>query len=88
MGFLDLTRPEHAYLFGFLQCDGHLSKSARNRGRLSVELSVRDVALLERFQELVPYPTSITTRTRGTNFTERPPSLCPLFGGGLLPRSH
>jgi hypothetical protein len=21
MGFLDLTRPEHAYVFGFLQCD-------------------------------------------------------------------
>lgn len=70
MGFLDLTRPEHAYLFGFLQCDGHLSENTRNRGRMSVELSIRDVALLERFQELVPYPTSITTRTRSTNFTK------------------
>jgi hypothetical protein len=71
MGFLDLTRPDHAYLFGFLQCDGHLSESTRNRGRLSVELSIRDVPLLERFQELVPYPSSITTRTRSTNFTKR-----------------
>lgn len=68
MAFLDLTRADHAYLFGFLQCDGHLSESARNRGRLSVELSIRDVALLERFRELVPYPSSITTRTRTTNF--------------------
>ena len=68
MSFLELTRPEHAYLFGFLQCDGHLSENTRNRGRLSVEISFRDVALLERFQLLVPYPTSITTRTRSTNF--------------------
>jgi LAGLIDADG-like domain len=68
MGFLDLTRPEHAYLFGFLQCDGHLTENTRNRGRLSVELSIRDVALLERFQQLVPFPSSITTRTRSTNF--------------------
>jgi hypothetical protein len=71
MGFLDLARPEHAYFFGFLQCDGHLSENTRNRGRLSVELSIRDVALLERFQELVPYPTSITARTRSTNFMKR-----------------
>lgn len=71
MGFLDLTRPEHAYLFGFVQCDGHLSENTRNRGRLSVELSIRDVALLESFQQLVPYPSSITTRTRSTNFAER-----------------
>ena len=70
MGFLDLTRAEHAYLFGFLQCDGHLSENTRNRGQMSVELSIRDVALLERFQELVPYPTSITTRTRSTNFVK------------------
>jgi hypothetical protein len=70
VGFLDLTRAEHAYLFWFLQCDGHLSENTRNRGRMSVELSIRDVALLERFQELVPYPTSITTRTRSTNFVK------------------
>jgi hypothetical protein len=40
MAFLDLTSADHAYLFAFLQCDGHLSESTRNRGRLSVELSI------------------------------------------------
>jgi hypothetical protein len=70
VAFLDLTRADHAYLFGFVQCDGHLTESTRNRGRLSVELSIRDVALLERFRELVPYPSSITTRTRTTNFAQ------------------
>jgi hypothetical protein len=71
MGFLDLTRPELAYFFGFVQCDGHLSEHTRNRGRLTVELSIRDVALLEHFQQLVPFPSSITTRTRSTNFKSR-----------------
>jgi hypothetical protein len=71
MGFFDLTRPDHAYMFGFLQCDGHLTESTRNRGRLSVELSIRDVDLLKRFQELVAHPSSITTRTRTTNFSRR-----------------
>jgi LAGLIDADG-like domain len=71
MGFLDLMRPDHAYLLAFLQCDGHLSENTRNRGRLSVELSIRDVALLKRFQEIVPYNSSISTRTRTTNFAKR-----------------
>lgn len=70
MGFLDLTRPDHAYLFAFLQCDGHLTENTRNRGKLSVELSIRDVVLLKQFQEIVPYYSSITTRTRSTNFAK------------------
>jgi hypothetical protein len=71
MRFLNLTRPDHAYLFAFLQCDGHLVQNTRNRGSLSVELSVRDAALLNRFQEIVPYYSSIRTRTRSTNFANR-----------------
>ena len=68
---LDLKRPDHAYMFGFLQCDGHLSQNTRNRGKLSVELSAVDRSLLERFRDLVPFPSSITTRTRRTNFSEQ-----------------
>jgi len=70
-GVLDLRLPEHAYMFGFLQCDGHLSENTRNRGRLSVELSAVDRPLLERFRDLVPFPSSITARTRRTNFSEQ-----------------
>lgn len=36
----------------------------------SVELAVRDRPLLERFSELVPFPSTITTRTRNTNFSD------------------
>ncbi|CAL9533462.1 hypothetical protein SUDANB2_04084 [Streptomyces sp. enrichment culture] len=67
--FMDLTVPEYAYMFGFLQADGHLSKGAGQRGRLTVEINARDIALLHKFQELTPYYSSITERTRSTNFS-------------------
>ncbi|MFD7939799.1 LAGLIDADG family homing endonuclease [Streptomyces sp. NPDC059755] len=37
--FMDLRVPEYAYMFGFLQADGHLSQQSRQRGRLTVELN-------------------------------------------------
>ncbi|WP_306190058.1 LAGLIDADG family homing endonuclease [Streptomyces sp. MK5] len=67
---MDLTVPEYAYMFGFLQADGHLSQQSRRRGRLTVELSARDIDLLRKFQKLTPYNSSITERTRSTNFSE------------------
>ncbi|MDH6488226.1 hypothetical protein M2157_004225 [Streptomyces sp. SAI-127] len=68
--FMDLRVPEYAYMFGFLQADGHLSQQSRQRGRLTVEINARDVDLLRRFQTLTPYNSSITERTRSTNFAE------------------
>ncbi|MFG3098444.1 hypothetical protein [Streptomyces sp. NPDC048202] len=66
--FMDLMVPEYAYMFGFLQADGHLAKGTGQKGALSVELSLRDVAILRAFGELTPYRSSITERTRSTNF--------------------
>ncbi|MDH6586444.1 hypothetical protein M2161_005550 [Streptomyces sp. SAI-133] len=68
--FMDLTVPEYAYMFGFLQADGHLQQGAGQKGKLTVELSARDVDLLRKFQKLTPYYSSITERTRSTNFAE------------------
>ncbi|MFE7638576.1 LAGLIDADG family homing endonuclease [Kitasatospora sp. NPDC057518] len=68
MTFFDLERPEHAYMFAFLQADGHLTEQSRNRGRLSVELAARDAPILEEFQRLCPYNSTISYRTRTTNF--------------------
>ncbi|WP_405587031.1 LAGLIDADG family homing endonuclease [Streptomyces sp. NBC_01092] len=68
--FMDLTVPEYAYMFGFLQADGHLAKGAGQKGRLTVEINARDVELLRRFQKLTPYYSSITERTRSTNFAK------------------
>ncbi|MEU1255808.1 hypothetical protein ABZ445_21220 [Streptomyces chartreusis] len=68
--FMDLRVPEYAYMFGFLQADGHLSQQSRQRGRLTVEINARDIDLLRKFQKLTPYNSSITERTRSTNFAE------------------
>ncbi|WP_409470436.1 hypothetical protein [Streptomyces sp. HC307] len=68
--FMNLTVPEYAYMFGFLQADGHLSQQSRQRGRLTVEINARDIDLLRKFQKLTPYNSSISERTRSTNFAE------------------
>ncbi|MGW1170272.1 LAGLIDADG family homing endonuclease [Streptomyces sp. NPDC002550] len=68
--FMDLTVPEYAYMFGFLQADGHLQQGAGQKGKLTVELSARDADLLRAFQKLTPYHSSVTQRTRSTNFAE------------------
>ncbi|MFG2637709.1 LAGLIDADG family homing endonuclease [Streptomyces sp. NPDC048362] len=67
---MDLAVPEYAYMFGFLQADGHLARGTGRKGRLSVEISARDIELLRSFQELTPYYSSVTERTRSTNFSD------------------
>ncbi|MFE9648019.1 hypothetical protein ACFYO0_28680 [Streptomyces sp. NPDC006365] len=68
--FMNLGVPEYAYMFGFLQADGHLHQGSGQKGRLSVELNIRDVDLLYRFKHLTPYNSSVIERVRSTNFTE------------------
>ncbi|MFS8204788.1 hypothetical protein ACLVWQ_39720 [Streptomyces sp. CWNU-52B] len=69
-GFMNLKNPNYAYMFGFLQADGHLAKGTGQKGRLTVEINVRDIEVLREFQRLTPYNSSITERTRSTNFAE------------------
>ncbi|MGA5049312.1 hypothetical protein [Streptomyces arboris] len=69
--FMDLEDPRYAYMFGFLQADGHLAPGTGRKGRLSVEINVRDITILREFQQLTPYNSSITERVRSTNFAER-----------------
>ncbi|MFF2526365.1 hypothetical protein [Streptomyces liangshanensis] len=66
--FMDLEDPNYAYMFGFLQADGHLARGTGQKGRLTVEINARDVEILHEFQRLTPYNSSITERTRSTNF--------------------
>ncbi|UIX31793.1 LAGLIDADG family homing endonuclease [Streptomyces sp. GQFP] len=68
--FMDLAVPEYAYMFGFIQADGHLKQGPGKKGRLSVEINARDIDLLRKFQKLTPYYSSVTERTRSTNFAE------------------
>ena len=68
--FMDLTVPEYAYMFGFLQADGHLAQGPGQKGRLTVEINARDIQILRVFQRLTPYHSRVTERTRKTNFAE------------------
>lgn len=65
---LTLENPFYAYLFGFAQTDGHLYEQSRNRGKLRIEIGEKDAEILERFQKLLPFNSSIRRRVRTTNF--------------------
>jgi hypothetical protein len=69
--YLELTRPDHAYLFGFIQADGHLYKDPKhpNKGKLKIELAARDLDILQKIQVLIRVKSSLTSRVRSTNFT-------------------
>ncbi|MBW4544685.1 MAG: LAGLIDADG family homing endonuclease [Symplocastrum torsivum CPER-KK1] len=66
---ISLEVPHFAYLFGFIQTDGHLYNSTRNRGRLSIEVSKKDEDILWAFKSLIPFNSSVTERVRTTNFS-------------------
>jgi hypothetical protein len=65
----DLSDPASAYVFGFIQADGHHSAGKGRKGRISVEIKAEDVQLLRDMQPVLPWRTSITFRTRITNFS-------------------
>lgn len=67
---LDLSIPEHAYLYGLLQTDGHMSKQSRNRGRVQLELQIRDKYILDKLATILPISSSVTIRKRDTNFAK------------------
>jgi len=74
--YLNLSNPEHAYMFGFIQTDGNMYESSRNRGKLSIEIQSGDDSILKRFSEIVPYKSSITYRIRNTNFKKGFKAVC------------
>jgi hypothetical protein len=73
---IDLTNPDHAYMFGFIQADGHMESGSRNRGRVSIGIKASDRHILEEFQKIIPVNSSIHERTRDTNFQKGHTSVC------------
>ncbi|MBN9793689.1 hypothetical protein DMP17_34685 [Pseudonocardia sp. TMWB2A] len=73
MVHLDPTDEDHAYFLGLFQTDGHLRAADRNRGAATIELGVRDIAVLDAFVGLFApgLRSTVTTRVRRTNFAER-----------------
>lgn len=65
---IDLLRPDHAYFFGFAQTDGNHYAGRGQKGRLSIELSDRDDAVLHSFCSLFDVHSRVSYRERTTNF--------------------
>ena len=65
---LNLNLPEHAYLFGFIQTDGSLQQNTYNRGKLTIELNIKDSDILYKFGKIIPFSYNISERIRDTNF--------------------
>lgn len=69
MKHMNLKIPNHSYFFGFVQTDGTLRESTRNRGKLEIEIGEKDLHILKSFKNLFPsIYCSIRTRNRDTNF--------------------
>ncbi|WP_157124890.1 LAGLIDADG family homing endonuclease [Nocardia pseudovaccinii] len=67
---LDPTIPAVAYIIGLLQTDGTHEGSLDGKGRVSLELAIRDEDVLPRIAEVLPCSSSIGHRTRATNFED------------------
>jgi hypothetical protein len=64
-----------SYLIGLLQTDGHFSENTRNRGRISLELSIKDKDIIDKIVGYLPVNYSIKLRTRNTNFKTQAQSI-------------
>jgi len=65
-----LTPEEKSYIIGFLQGDGSHSESTRNRGKASIELSSRDVDILDKIDNVLSKHVNVlrSKRQKDTNF--------------------
>lgn len=57
-----------SYLIGLFQTDGNISEGSRNRGKATIELSIKDEDIIEKIKELIPFNYKITKRKRDINF--------------------
>lgn len=58
-----------SYLYGLILTDGSISFQSRNRGKISIELNIKDKELLQKIQTQIPN-CKISHRTRNTNFKQ------------------
>lgn len=59
---------DFSYLIGLFQTDGSLSEDDRNRGKLRLELNIKDEDIIYKITKLIKYNYKINKRERITNF--------------------
>jgi DNA-binding Lrp family transcriptional regulator len=62
--FLDMESELAAYFYGWLLTDGYITKTSNETYRVGIELSCRDVVILERLREYIGNTSSIYIRNR------------------------
>lgn len=68
-----------SYLIGLFQTDGNIYETTRNRGKASIELSIKDSDIIEKIKDLIPYNYTISKRIRETkigNYDYNKESIC------------
>jgi hypothetical protein len=65
----DLLQPDDAYIFGLLQTDGSHEAGPGRKGKIKLELSSRDQDVLAAIHARCPVKSSLSSRTRATNFS-------------------
>ncbi len=72
LNYIDLQDVRHNYFLGFVWGDGSLyrRKNRPEQYKLSIEISERDVELLEKMSTWFDVPSYLTKRTRDTNFSD------------------
>jgi hypothetical protein len=67
--FWDAQQPEVAYIVGLLQTDGSHEGDPDRKGRIAIELSMRDRDVLDAISAILPCYSSVRVRHRTTNFS-------------------
>ncbi len=59
---------QFSYLIGLLQTDGNLYETGQNKGKLTIEINIKDKDIIYKIAELIPVHYHIRERTRQTNY--------------------
>lgn len=59
-----------SYFYGLVLTDGTITTSTRNRGKIQIELSIKDRDILDKLHKIFP-ESKIRVRQRSTNFSQR-----------------
>jgi hypothetical protein len=73
---INVTEPSISYLLGLLHTDGSHHGDIDHKGRVTLELSVRDSDVLRTLVDVIPFKTTLRSRTRVTNFSGGKPYTC------------
>lgn len=64
-----MTLQEKSYIYGLLGTDGSLYLTTQNKGKITLEVNIRDKDICEKLFHIIPN-SSVIERTRNTNFKD------------------